>query len=237
MVRRSTAERSPHSVEHDLGYEAETEYSQPDAIGRSRPTRTWRGAGGRWLIWLFRGVAWAVLLIIGYRGVVAIVTGETQSGSPATPTTSGSPSSSFPVTQADAYALQFGQVYLNYSPARCHPESECTKYLSAVRFRSATGLEWNWYIAIAVRGRVEHGCAGCAPRGGDAAGPGQRAADAAGRAGLRILRRSGRLGCARLAAGPGPGQPAYGHAAQHRLRAAGHADEPVAGVLPGVRQR
>ena len=117
MVRRSTAERSPHSVEHDLGYEAETEYSQPDAIGRSRPTRTWRGAGGRWLIWLFRGVAWAVLLIIGYRGVVAIVTGETQSGSPATPTTSGSPSSSFPVTQADAYALQFGQVYLNYSPA------------------------------------------------------------------------------------------------------------------------
>lgn len=116
MVRRSTAERSPHSVEHDLGYEPETEYSQPDAIGRSRTTRTWRGAGGRWLIWVFRGIAWLVLLVIGYRGVVAIVTGETQSGSTATPTTSGSPSSSFPVTQADAYALQFGQVYLNYSP-------------------------------------------------------------------------------------------------------------------------
>jgi hypothetical protein len=116
MVRRSTAERSPHSVEHDLGYEAETEYSQPDAIGRSRPTRTWGGAGGRWLIWLFRGIAWAALLIIGYRGVLAIVTGETQSGSPAAPATSSTPSSSFPVTQADAYALQFGQVYLNYSP-------------------------------------------------------------------------------------------------------------------------
>jgi hypothetical protein len=116
MVRRSTAERSPHSVEHDLGYEAGTEYSQPDAIGRSRPTRTWRGAGGRWLIWLFRGIAWAVLLVIGYRGVVAIVTGETQSPSAATPATSSSPSSSFPVTLADAYALQFGQVYLNYSP-------------------------------------------------------------------------------------------------------------------------
>jgi len=28
MVRRSTAEHSPHSVEHDLGYEAETEYSE-----------------------------------------------------------------------------------------------------------------------------------------------------------------------------------------------------------------
>jgi Conjugative transposon protein TcpC len=115
MVRRSTAERSPHSVEHDLGFEAGTEYSQPDAIGRSRPARTWRGAGGRWLIWLFRGIAWAVLLIIGYRGVVAIVTGETQSPSAVAPTTSGSPTSSFPVTLADAYALQFGQVYLNYS--------------------------------------------------------------------------------------------------------------------------
>jgi conjugative transposon protein TcpC len=117
MVRRSTVERSPHSVEHDLGYEAETEYAQPDAIGRSRTTRTWRGAGGRWLIWFFRAIAWLVLLVIGYRGVLAIVTGETQSGAPATPTTSGSPSSSFPVTQADAYALQFGQVYLNWSPA------------------------------------------------------------------------------------------------------------------------
>jgi len=116
MVRRSTAERSPRSVEHDLGYEAGTEYSQPDAIGRSRPTRTWGGAGGRWLIWLFRGIAWAALLIIGYRGVLAIVTGETQSGSPAAPATTGTVSSSFPVTQADAYALQFGQVYLNYSP-------------------------------------------------------------------------------------------------------------------------
>ena len=117
MVRRSTAERSPHSVEHDLGYQVETEYAQPDAISRSRTTRTWRGGGGRWLIWLFRVIAWLVLLVIGYRGVLAIVTGETQSGTPAAPTTSGSPSSSFPVTQADAYALQFGQVYLNWSPA------------------------------------------------------------------------------------------------------------------------
>jgi hypothetical protein len=38
MVRRSTAERSPHSVEHDLGYEAETEYSER-ANGSVSPSR------------------------------------------------------------------------------------------------------------------------------------------------------------------------------------------------------
>ncbi len=141
MVRPSTAERSPHSAEHDLGYEPETEYSQPDAIGRSRPTRTWRGAGGRWLIWVFRGVARAVLLVIGYRGVLAIVGGETQSGSPATPATSGVPSSSFPVTQADAYALQFGQVYLNYSPRDASQRaSELSTFLPS---GSDPQLGWN----------------------------------------------------------------------------------------------
>lgn len=141
MVRRSTAERSPHSVEHGLGYEAETEYAQPDAIGRSRPTRSWRGGGGRWLIWVFRGIAWAALLIIGYRGVLAIVTGETQSGTAATPATSGSPSSSFPVTQADAYALQFGQVYLNYSPHdAAQRASELSTFLAS---GSDPQLGWN----------------------------------------------------------------------------------------------
>ncbi|HTT50543.1 MAG TPA: conjugal transfer protein [Streptosporangiaceae bacterium] len=116
MVRRSTVERSPHSVEHDLGYEAGTDFSEPDAPAPSRPSRTWGGAGGRWLIWLLRGIAWAVLLLIGYRGVVAIVTGEKQSGA-TTPAATSSSGSAFPVTQADAYALQFGAVYLNFSPA------------------------------------------------------------------------------------------------------------------------
>ncbi len=141
MVRRSTAEGSPHAVDHDLGYAAGTEYVQPDAISRSRPTRTWRGAGGRWLIWLFRGIAWAVLLVIGYRGVLAIVTGETQSGSPVAPATSGTPSSSFPVTQADAFALQFGQVYLNYSPGEATQRaSELSTFLPS---GSDPQLGWN----------------------------------------------------------------------------------------------
>jgi Conjugative transposon protein TcpC len=140
MVRRSTVERSPHSVEDDLGYEAATEYAQPDAIARSRPPRTWRGAGGRWLIWVFRGIAWAVLLVIGYRGVLAIVSGETQSGA-AAPATSSTPATSFPVTLADAYALQFGEVYLNFSPAdQAQRASELSTFLPS---GSDPQLGWN----------------------------------------------------------------------------------------------
>jgi hypothetical protein len=84
--------------------------------GQAGP-RLWRGSGGRWLVWAFRLVLWTVLLLIGYRGVAAIVTGEPGPGaSPAT--TTGSPRTAFPAALARAYALEFGQVYLSFSPAR-----------------------------------------------------------------------------------------------------------------------
>jgi hypothetical protein len=86
----------------------------PAAPRRARP-RSRRGAGGRWLVWGLRAVVWVVLLLIGYRGVAAIVAG------PAASSTLPAPSrvavSGFPVTLAQAYALQFGDVYLNFSPA------------------------------------------------------------------------------------------------------------------------
>jgi len=59
-------------------------------------------------------VAWIVLLVIGYRGVTAIIAG-TPASSPRTGS-SASPASTFPTTLAGAYALQFGNVYLNFSP-------------------------------------------------------------------------------------------------------------------------
>jgi len=114
MVRRSTVDRSPHLGEHGLDYEG-TEYSGRDQIRRPRSGRTWGGSGGRWLVWLFRGVAWAVLLLIGYRGIVAILSDESHTGQ-AAPAASTPAASGFPVTLADAYAMQFGQVYLNYNP-------------------------------------------------------------------------------------------------------------------------
>src|SRR5215475_5493775 len=42
----------------------------------------WRGAGGRWLVWTGRAVIWAVLLLVGYRGVLAIFHDETGSSAP-----------------------------------------------------------------------------------------------------------------------------------------------------------
>jgi len=92
---------------------------QPGRPGR-RPRRTWTGGGGRWYVWALRAVLWAVLLIIGYRGIMAIVLDETpasRSGSSSGTSPAGSATSSFPATLAEAYAMQFGSVYLNYSPA------------------------------------------------------------------------------------------------------------------------
>lgn len=80
-----------------------------------RPTAShWRGAGGRWLMWLGRAVVWAVVILVGYRGVVAIFSGS-GSDLPSAAVTKHSPA--FPETLAEAFTLQFGSVYLNFSPA------------------------------------------------------------------------------------------------------------------------
>jgi hypothetical protein len=86
---------------------------------KQAPARRWRGAGGRWLVWVFRAVLWAVLLVIGYRGVAAIVTGyRTPSGQAGTTGAAASGRGhAFPATLATAYALEFGQAYLNFNPA------------------------------------------------------------------------------------------------------------------------
>lgn len=96
------------------GHEAVPGVQIPPDQARSRQRR---GSGGRWLIWALRGVLWAVLLLIGYRGVTAIISG-TPSASPAggRPAPAVTPGS-FPVQLASAYALQFGDAYLNFSPA------------------------------------------------------------------------------------------------------------------------
>jgi hypothetical protein len=64
-----------------------------------------------------RVVLWAAILIIGYRGVMAILLNETPPASNGTAATPAPPTPSFPVSLGSAYALQFGQVYLNFSPA------------------------------------------------------------------------------------------------------------------------
>jgi hypothetical protein len=66
------------------------------------------------VVWTLRVVVWLVLLLIGYRGVTAIVAGPAATTPAAAP--SASTSAGFPTTLAQAYALQFGNVYLNFSP-------------------------------------------------------------------------------------------------------------------------
>jgi hypothetical protein len=80
MVRRSTVDRSPQPYVYGADF---TAGDLPEG-GRARDrSRGWRGAGGRWLVWVFRIVIWLVLLVIGYRGVMAIALGETAAGRPA----------------------------------------------------------------------------------------------------------------------------------------------------------
>ena len=139
MGRRSTVDRSPQSDIYNADYVAGTgDLAQGDAR-KDRIASGWRGAGGRWLVWVFRVVVWLVLLLIGYRGVTAIMGGDTTGGS--TPAPAAAPSSSFPSALAGAYALQFGQVYLNADPARANQRaSELATFLPS---GADSQLGWN----------------------------------------------------------------------------------------------
>ncbi len=111
MVRRAILDRGDELAADDEALPM----SQVPAAIPVQARAHWRGAGGRWLVWVARAIAWAVLILIGYRGVLAIIQGQgtgTQAGQP--PSASGT---QFPVALAEAYAEQFGTVYLNLSPA------------------------------------------------------------------------------------------------------------------------
>ena len=118
MVRRAILDRAELPVDE---HQILPEDDQPAADPEPQRSQPWRGAGGRWLVWAGRAVIWAVLLLVGYRGVLAIVHDETGTGAaqPATapPATRSTATTSFPVSLAEAYALEFGTAYLNFSPA------------------------------------------------------------------------------------------------------------------------
>jgi Conjugative transposon protein TcpC len=140
MVRRSTVDRSPQPDLYTAGYDPEAGSQQAGTGKRPRSGSGWRGAGGRWLVWTFRVVVWAVLLIIGYRGVMAIVLNETPP-SKTPPAPAASATSGFPVQEASAYAFQFGQVYLNASPGTASQRaSELAPFLSP----GATDPQLGW---------------------------------------------------------------------------------------------
>lgn len=97
--------------------------SHPSSARSGQVVAHWRGAGGRWLVWVGRAVVWAIIVLIGYRGVLAIVSGpgpETRAAAPP----KGSAGPQFPTAAAEAYALEFGDVYLNFSPASAAARSK-----------------------------------------------------------------------------------------------------------------
>jgi Conjugative transposon protein TcpC len=98
--------------------------SEGRPLSAAQASSHWRGAGGRWIVWVGRVVVWAVIVLVGYRGVVAIVSGPSSpSAAPSPPSAAGS-RASFPVALAEAYALEFGDVYLNFSPATAASRSQ-----------------------------------------------------------------------------------------------------------------
>jgi hypothetical protein len=122
MVRR------PSVASLDSSAESSVYDGAPPMTARSglqAPKSPWGGGGGRWAVWPMRVVLWAVILIVGYRGVSAIFLNETPSSGGST-AAAASPASTpaFPELLGEAFALRFGQVYLTFSPgtaaARAH---------------------------------------------------------------------------------------------------------------------
>ncbi|HEY2312549.1 MAG TPA: conjugal transfer protein [Streptosporangiaceae bacterium] len=111
MVRRALLDRGDLLLAGDEALPPD----QPLPAPPDQVAAHWRGAGGRWLVWVARAIAWAVILLIGYRGVLAIIDGR--SSVAAANSTSAGDASQFPVAMAEAYAVQFGDVYLNFNPA------------------------------------------------------------------------------------------------------------------------
>jgi hypothetical protein len=113
MVRRSSVAGADGGAESTVYGGESLAMPERNTRGAKAP---WSGAGGRWTVWPLRVVLWVAIIVIGYRGVMAIALNET----PATSKSSGSPAASsspqFPATLAEAYTLEFGQVYLNFNP-------------------------------------------------------------------------------------------------------------------------
>ncbi len=118
MVRRPSVASLDSSAESSV-YGGEPPITAQS--GTQAPKAPWGGGGGRWTVWPMRVVLWAVILIIGYRGVTAIFLNETPSSGNANSgvgaTAGQSSASAFPVTLGEAFALRFGQVYLTFSPS------------------------------------------------------------------------------------------------------------------------
>jgi Conjugative transposon protein TcpC len=101
----------------------------------------WWGAGGRWLHWPLRVVLWTALLVIAFRGITAIVFSHAPAPAGGGPGTGAGP---FPVSLAEAYATEFGRVYLGFSPqGQGLREQALAAFVSAGVLAADPNLGWN----------------------------------------------------------------------------------------------
>ncbi|MBC6457510.1 conjugal transfer protein [Actinomadura sp. HBU206391] len=109
--------------------------------GSGRRAGRWRGAGGRWWVWVGRMILWAFILVVLVNGIRAPFERYTSDGS-AGPVAAGTEKrAQFPTSAASAYALQFTGVYLNYDQKTA---SEREKQLRFFLPDGADGqLGWN----------------------------------------------------------------------------------------------
>jgi hypothetical protein len=104
---------------------------------------SWHGGGGRWLLWPLRVVLWGTLLVIAFRGITAIVF-NTASVPAVGGTGPQSATGQFPVTLAEAYAAEFGRVYLSFSPQnQGQREQALTAFVPASVSAANPDLGWN----------------------------------------------------------------------------------------------
>ncbi len=120
----------------------EDETSWPSSDPRARGS--WGGAGGRWLLWPLRVVLWSALLVIVYRGVTGIVFSQGSASPGGGLPAANAASAQFPVSLAEAYAAEFGQAYLNFSPqTQAQREEELAAFVPASVADANPDLGWN----------------------------------------------------------------------------------------------
>jgi conjugative transposon protein TcpC len=108
------------------------------------PGRPWPGGGGRWRLFPLRLALWAALLVIAYRGVTAIVLHPAGALPVGGTSPAGATAGQFPVALAEAYASEFGQVYLNFSPAiQAQREQELAAFVPASVAAANPDLGWD----------------------------------------------------------------------------------------------
>jgi hypothetical protein len=140
MARRSTVERGPQP---DIHGGRSTATGAPDGTAAAPRSSLggWRGAGGRWGVWVGRAILWAVLIVVAFNGVRAIFLRATQTPKPVATAQQQSPASSFPASLAGAFALQFGQIYLNFDPA--HADQRAQELAAFIPPGAGQQFGWN----------------------------------------------------------------------------------------------